>query len=86
MPHAMSPMEADGDGTEMMPYDHDDGMWKGLAAMMGVVFFYFTEKGLTVVVEWRKRRQKLEDGKLPSRVRVLKDEHNHASQPKVWRN
>ncbi|CAH2056474.1 unnamed protein product, partial [Iphiclides podalirius] len=71
MPHAMSPMEHDhggGDGS------HDDGMWKGLAAMLGVVFFYFTEKGLTVVVEWRKRRQKLEEDKLPSRVRVLKDE------------
>lgn len=85
MPHAMSPMETDtGSGTDVEPYDHDDGMWKGLAAMMGVVFFYFTEKGLTVVVEWRKRRQKLEDDKLPSRVRVLKDEHgNNASQPKA---
>ncbi|XP_045531271.1 zinc transporter foi isoform X1 [Pieris brassicae] len=64
MPHAMS-------GHDQ---SHDDGMWKGLAAMFGVVFFYFTEKGLTVVVEWRKRRQKLEEDKLPTRVRVLKDD------------
>lgn len=71
MPHAMSPHDHDGMGA---PVSHNDGMWKGLTAMMGVVFFYFTEKGLTVVVEWRKRRQKLEDDKLPSRVRVLKDE------------
>ncbi|XP_053621223.1 zinc transporter foi [Plodia interpunctella] len=70
MPHAMSPMENEA------THSHDDGMWKGLAAMLGVVFFYFTEKGLTVVVEWRKRRQKLEDDKLPSRVRVLKDDNN----------
>ncbi|CAG9573757.1 unnamed protein product [Danaus chrysippus] len=71
MPHAMSPLDHDhGHAT----VSHDDGMWKGLAAMLGVVFFYFTEKGLTVVVEWRKRRQKLEEDKLPSRVRVLKDE------------
>lgn len=77
MPHAMSPMHDHGDRDEhgvAIPDSHDDGMWKGLAAMMGVVFFYFTEKCLTVVVEWRKRRQKLEDDKLPSRVRVLKDE------------
>lgn len=74
MPHAMSPIE----GT--LEIDHDDGMWKGLAAMMGVVFFYFTEKGLTVVVEWRKRRQKLNlENKLPSRVRVLKDEKKNSN-------
>lgn len=76
MPHAMSPLEDDhSHGTAVeVRHSHDDGMWKGLAAMMGVVFFYFTEKGLTVVVEWRKRRQKLEEDKLPPRVRVLKDE------------
>ncbi|XP_075988560.1 solute carrier family 39 fear-of-intimacy [Anticarsia gemmatalis] len=77
MPHAMSP-DHDHDHPDSTEVDikasHDDGMWKGLAAMLGVVFFYFTEKGLTVVVEWRKRRQKLEEDKLPSRVRVLKDE------------
>lgn len=75
MPHAMSPSEHDHEENALeVRVSHDDGMWKGLAAMLGVVFFYFTEKGLTVVVEWRKRRQKLEDDKLPSRVRVLKDE------------
>ncbi|XP_068621723.1 zinc transporter foi [Battus philenor] len=76
MPHAMSPMEHEHDhsGAVEVRTSHDDGMWKGLAAMLGVVFFYFTEKGLTVVVEWRKRRQKLEEAKLPTRVRVLKDE------------
>ncbi|RVE53149.1 hypothetical protein evm_002246 [Chilo suppressalis] len=77
MPHAMSPSEDSHNhgGTALeVRESHDDAMWKGLAAMLGVVFFYFTEKGLTVIVEWRKRRQKLEDDKLPSRVRVLKDE------------
>lgn len=75
MPHAMSPSHDHGHETGVdTKVSHNDGMWKGLAAMLGVVFFYFTEKGLTVVVEWRKRRQKLEDDKLPSRVRVLKDE------------
>ncbi|CAH2245583.1 zinc transporter foi [Pararge aegeria] len=74
MPHAMSPSHDHIENALDAKVSHDDGMWKGLAAMLGVVFFYFTEKGLTVVVEWRKRRQKLEDDKLPSRVRVLKDE------------
>lgn len=80
MPHAMSPLEHDHGGTALEERaSHDDGMWKGLAAMLGVVFFYFTEKGLTIVVEWRKRRQKLEDDKLPPRVRVLKDETGDCS-------
>lgn len=74
MPHAMSPAHDHSNPNAIAEMSHNDGMWKGLAAMMGVVFFYFTEKGLTVVVEWRKRRQKLEEDKLPSRVRVLKDE------------
>ncbi|KAJ8707018.1 hypothetical protein PYW08_011152 [Mythimna loreyi] len=87
MPHAMSPEHDHGHShgqTEVeVRASHDDGMWKGLAAMLGVVFFYFTEKGLTVVVEWRKRRQKLEEDKLPSRVRVLKDETGGCSGSKT---
>lgn len=76
LPHAMGPAHdhSHSHGTEDFEDSHNNGMWKGLAAMLGVVFFYFTEKGLTVVVEWRKRRQKLENDKLPTRVRVLKDE------------
>lgn len=83
MPHAMSPMEHDHSNELASRSSHDDGMWKGLAAMLGVVFFYFMEKGLTVVVEWRKRRQKLEDDKLPSRVRVFKDEAGGCSGSKT---
>jgi hypothetical protein len=33
-------------------------MWKGLVAALGLVFFFFTEKCLTLVGEWRKRRQR----------------------------
>lgn len=53
-------------------YDHDhghdthsDNMWKGLVASLGVVFFFFTEKCLTLCAEWRKRHQR------KSRVSVL---------------
>lgn len=38
--------------------DHDTNIWRGLVAMLGVVFFYFTEKCLTMVAECRKKRQR----------------------------
>jgi hypothetical protein len=38
--------------------EHDLNMWKGLVAALGLVFFFFTEKCLTLVGEWRKRRQR----------------------------
>lgn len=37
---------------------HNSNMWKGLVAMMGLVFFFFTEKALIMLAEWRKRRQR----------------------------
>lgn len=36
---------------------HSMNMWKGLVAMMGVVLFFFTEKALNVISEWRKHWQ-----------------------------
>jgi hypothetical protein len=33
-------------------------MWKGLVAALGLVFFFFTEKCLTLVGEWRKKQQR----------------------------
>lgn len=40
------------------PDDHDVNIWRGLVAMLGVVFFYFTEKCLTLIAECRKKRQR----------------------------
>lgn len=37
---------------------HTLNMWKGLVAMMGVVLFFFTEKALNMLAEWRKHRQR----------------------------
>ncbi|XP_012252567.2 zinc transporter foi [Athalia rosae] len=51
--------------------DHDLNMWKGLVAMMGLVLFFFTEKALTMVAEWRKSRQRR--NKLPLRVKVMRE-------------
>lgn len=37
---------------------HNMNMWKGLVAMMGLALFFFTEKALTMLAEWRKLRQR----------------------------
>ncbi|XP_076233617.1 zinc transporter foi isoform X1 [Calliopsis andreniformis] len=50
---------------------HNLNMWKGLVAMIGLALFFFTEKALTLVAEWRKLRQRR--NKLPSRVRVMRE-------------
>ena len=63
LPHAMMEQTLDN--------PHDDAMFKGLAAVGGIIFFYFMERILTVVAEFYKGRQKMEAPS--SRVRVLKD-------------
>ncbi|XP_067646766.1 zinc transporter foi isoform X2 [Eurosta solidaginis] len=45
---------------------------KGLACMSGIVFFYITEHGLTMISEWRKRIEK-NDTKQQSRAKVVRD-------------
>ncbi|CAD7002726.1 unnamed protein product [Ceratitis capitata] len=45
---------------------------KGLACMSGIVFFYMTEHGLTMIAEWRKRIAK-SDTKQQSRAKVVRD-------------
>lgn len=50
---------------------HDGMMYKGLAAVGGIVFLYFMERILTVFAEWWKKRQKKD--KPSSRVRVMRD-------------
>ncbi|KAJ9579646.1 hypothetical protein L9F63_004725, partial [Diploptera punctata] len=54
--------------------DHDVKMWRGLVAALGLVFFFFTEKCLTMLGEWRKAHQRKRKG--PSRVRVMRDQDN----------
>ena len=38
--------------------DHDSMIFKGLVAVLGIIFFFITERGLTVIAEWRKKQQK----------------------------
>lgn len=44
--------------AEVGDHGHTVTMWKGLAVMLGIVFFFFTEKVLNLGSEWRKRRQR----------------------------
>ncbi|XP_015183219.1 PREDICTED: zinc transporter foi-like [Polistes dominula] len=80
LPHAMmSPMshnhEHGHDNENNLVLNHEEqhnlNMWKGFTAMIGLVLFFFTEKALTVLAEWRKHRQRR--NKLPSRVRVKRE-------------
>lgn len=38
-------------------HDHDENMWKGVVAMLGLVFFFFMERVIIIVAKWRNRRQ-----------------------------
>uniref|UniRef100_A0A8D8GVT5 Zinc transporter foi n=1 Tax=Culex pipiens TaxID=7175 RepID=A0A8D8GVT5_CULPI len=71
LPHAMM-----GSGSH---FSHDDMMYKGLAAVSGIVFFYFMERFLTVVAEWYKHEEKKD--KPSSRVRVLRDPESSSNHP-----
>ncbi|XP_043497109.1 zinc transporter foi [Polistes fuscatus] len=80
LPHAMmSPMAHnhehghDHENNSVLNHEeqHNLNMWKGFTAMIGLVLFFFTEKALTVLAEWRKHRQRR--NKLPSRVRVKRE-------------
>ncbi|XP_018340535.1 PREDICTED: zinc transporter foi-like isoform X2 [Trachymyrmex septentrionalis] len=86
LPHAMMPLHHhENDKHHEHEHHHDDSnallidhvnlhsmnMWKGLVAMMGFVIFFFTEKALNVISEWRKHWQHKK--KLPTRVRVMRE-------------
>lgn len=64
LPHAMMPTHENQDLHRTM-------MFRGLAAVAGIVFFYFFERFLVMITEWRQKKQKRE--KPSSRVRVMRD-------------
>uniref|UniRef100_U5EYW4 Putative zinc ion transmembrane transporter n=1 Tax=Corethrella appendiculata TaxID=1370023 RepID=U5EYW4_9DIPT len=68
LPHAM--LDVSGNSN------HDTMMFKGLAAVGGIVFFYFMERFLNVVGEWYKNKQKKD--KPSSRVRVMRDPESNS--------
>ncbi|ETN64891.1 hypothetical protein AND_003353 [Anopheles darlingi] len=70
LPHAMFP-----DGLSL-ENAHDQMMYKGLASVFGIVFFYFMERLLTMIAEWYKGREKKD--KPSSRVRVMRDPESNS--------
>lgn len=50
---------------------HDSMTWRGLVATLGIIFFFLTERLLTMIAEWRKKKQKRDDP--PGKVRVMRD-------------
>ncbi|XP_063698679.1 zinc transporter foi [Culicoides brevitarsis] len=72
MPHSMIGHPGGEAAHEYMTY-------KGLAAVGGIVFFYFVERALTIIASRWAKHQKKE--KLPSRVRVIRDPEAIVDQP-----
>ncbi|XP_058064574.1 zinc transporter foi-like isoform X2 [Anopheles bellator] len=70
LPHAMM------SSVHSLATAHDQMMFKGLAAVLGIVFFYFMERLLTVIAEWYKNREKKD--KPSSRVRVMRDPESNS--------
>lgn len=50
---------------------HDSMTYRGLVATLGIIFFFLTERILTMIAEWRKKIQKRDDP--PGKVRVMRD-------------
>lgn len=60
LPHAMiSSHESQGHDRDEQHHSHDGNMnmWKGCVAMLGLVFFFFMERMITIAAKWRKTRQ-----------------------------
>lgn len=55
LPHAMSSGEEG--HSHGVRTQHDENMWKGFTAMIGLMFFFFMERVILFVARWRKRRQ-----------------------------
>ncbi|XP_011503423.1 PREDICTED: zinc transporter foi [Ceratosolen solmsi marchali] len=51
--------------------EHNTNMWKGFVAVIGLVMFFFTEKALNIISEWRRYNQNR--SQIPARVRVMRD-------------
>lgn len=39
---------------------HEKMVWVGFVAVVGIIAFFFMERALTMIAEWRKKRQKKE--------------------------
>lgn len=56
-PHIHSHEETGSTSCDYGEEHHDDNMWKGFAAMLGLILFFFVEKVIIIVAKWRKEKQ-----------------------------
>lgn len=60
VPHSDESYRVDNDHDHDHDHNHNQNatMWKGMAVLLGIVLFFFTEKFLNLGSEWRKKRQR----------------------------
>ncbi|XP_014240181.1 zinc transporter foi [Cimex lectularius] len=79
LPHAMMTSHphhhAHGQGSEEEVDQHEINLWRGLVAALSIVFFYFMEKCLSLVTEWKKKYQR--KTKTNTKVRVMIEDHGN---------
>uniref|UniRef100_A0A0A9XM25 Zinc transporter foi n=1 Tax=Lygus hesperus TaxID=30085 RepID=A0A0A9XM25_LYGHE len=87
LPHAM--MSAHADHSHSTSHNHDGhdadqhttNLLKGLVAALSAIFFYFTEKGLSMVTDWKKRNQR--KNKVMTKVRVMREDRSSHEEARV---
>lgn len=63
LPHAMSPVHGHEHNHQAHVHthghetSHDENMWKGFVAMLGLTFFFFMERIILFIAKWRKMKQ-----------------------------
>lgn len=78
LPHALVPHGPHSHTHSVAAADDDDHkgtMWKGLAVLLGLIFFFFTEKILMLCSEWRKKQQRSRRVQGHSHVQILNGNH-----------
>jgi len=87
LPHALMPHESH-DHSHQMSHDelHMNSIWKSLAVLLGVIFFFFTEKILMVCSEWRKKQQRSRKVQGHSHVQILNGNHQESVGEKLCKH
>ncbi|BES95155.1 ZIP Zinc transporter [Nesidiocoris tenuis] len=86
LPHAM--MSAHSDHAHSSGHNssddedlHTTNLWKGFVAALSAIFFYFTEKGLSLATDWKKRHQR--KNKAMTKVRVMREDRSSHEEARV---
>ncbi|KAK9496723.1 hypothetical protein O3M35_013016 [Rhynocoris fuscipes] len=86
LPHAMMPAHIDFHADDSSGFteevnQHEINLWRGFVAALAVVFFYFTEKCLSLITEWKKKNQR--KNKTNTIVRVMREDHGTDEESRV---